>query len=69
MTDLVTMAQADFSALFRGSAIKRAKRAGMPRNALLAARELPVEALDAARNDSDEGIRAARESRQQRDER
>lgn len=69
VTDLVTMAQADFSALFRGSAIKRAKRAGMARNALLAARELPVDALDAARNDSDEGIRAALESRQQRDER
>jgi epoxyqueuosine reductase len=35
ITDLLKMSQSDFSTLFRRSAIKRAKRAGMARNAIL----------------------------------
>ncbi len=44
LTDLLRMAQADFSTLFRKSAIKRAKLAGMQRN---------VEAVEKARSGRD----------------
>jgi epoxyqueuosine reductase len=39
VTDLLTMTQGDFSTLFRRSAVKRAKRTGMMRNAILAGAE------------------------------
>jgi epoxyqueuosine reductase len=57
--DLVRMSQEDFSAFFRKSAVKRAKRAGMIRNTVRAIRsttELPLESLS---GESDDGIRAA----------
>jgi epoxyqueuosine reductase len=63
VTDLITMTQAAFSSLFRGSPVKRAKRAGMVRNAILAADALSAEELASAGSESDEGIRAASESR------
>jgi epoxyqueuosine reductase len=66
VTDLITMTQTDFSTLFRSSAVKRAKRVGMIRNALLAADSIPVEAMESAETESDEGIRAALDSRERR---
>lgn len=66
VTDLLTMTQPDFSTLFRGSAVKRAKRKGMIRNALLAAEAVPADALESAVSEHDEGIRAALESRERR---
>ncbi|MFA6956597.1 MAG: tRNA epoxyqueuosine(34) reductase QueG [Thermoanaerobaculia bacterium] len=66
VTDLITMTQADFSSLFRGSAIKRAKRAGMIRNALLAADSVSADALESSKGETDEGIRAALDSRERR---
>jgi epoxyqueuosine reductase len=59
LTDLITMTQADFSTLFRGSAVKRAKRAGMARNAILACSELPDESTTALASEQDDGIRGA----------
>jgi epoxyqueuosine reductase len=66
VTDLITMTQADFSSLFRRSAVKRARRAGMIRNALLAAEAVSPEALESAASEPDEGIAAALESRRRR---
>ncbi|MBI2213331.1 MAG: tRNA epoxyqueuosine(34) reductase QueG [Acidobacteria bacterium] len=59
ITDLIALTQADFSSLFKGSAVKRAKRAGMIRNAILAAGTVDAETLAAAGSEADEGIRAA----------
>jgi epoxyqueuosine reductase len=66
VTDLLTMSQADFSALFRGSPVKRAKRAGMIRNAIAAADKLSGPLLDAARDETDDGVRAAIAAREAR---
>jgi len=60
------MTQADFSSLFAGSAIKRAKRAGMIRNALLAADRVSADSLEAAKSETDPGIRAALDARERR---
>jgi len=59
VTDLLRFSQGDFSAFFRGSAIKRAKHAGMVRNAALISEDLPQESLQALASDPDEGVRAA----------
>jgi len=66
ITDLITMTQSDFSTLFGGSAIKRAKRAGMIRNALLAADRVSAGSLEAAKSETDPGIRAALDARERR---
>ena len=59
VTDLLTMSQAEFSTLFSRSAVKRAKRAGILRNAILAAEDIPPEAIGRAGSETDEGIVAA----------
>ena len=59
ITDLLTMSQREFSALFSHSAVKRAKRAGMIRNAVLAIETIPAAAAGIVDADDDEGIRAA----------
>lgn len=60
VTDLLTMSQAEFSTLFRRSAVKRAKRTGMIRNAILAAdAPLPADAIGAVSRQPDDGITAA----------
>lgn len=59
ITDLLTMSQREFSTLFSRSAVKRAKRAGMVRNAILAAEDLPSEAIGRVAGETDEGIVAA----------
>lgn len=57
ISDLLRMTQSDFSALFTKSAVKRAKRAGMIRNALLLLKDGdPPSELT---GESDEGIRDA----------
>ncbi|MCM2317202.1 MAG: tRNA epoxyqueuosine(34) reductase QueG [Thermoanaerobaculia bacterium] len=59
VTDLLTMSQAEFSTLFSRSAVKRAKRAGMIRNAILAAEDIPAAVIGRAGSETDEGIVAA----------
>lgn len=59
ITDLLTMPQEEFSTLFSRSAVKRAKRAGMVRNAILAAEDVPSEALERADSETNAGIVAA----------
>ena len=64
--DLLRMSQADFSRLFRNSAIKRAKRAGLIRNAILVAEEISAETEAQLSREDDEGIRDALRWRQRR---
>ncbi|MGK2856497.1 MAG: tRNA epoxyqueuosine(34) reductase QueG [Thermoanaerobaculia bacterium] len=59
VTDLLTMSQSDFSTLFSRSAVKRAKRAGMIRNAILIAETIPSETVESLAVEGDEGIAAA----------
>jgi len=59
VTDLLRMSQQKFSALFRKSAVKRAKRAGMIRNALVISRSVSKQDAEALAAESDEGIRSA----------
>ena len=60
VSDLLRMDQTDFSALFRGSAVKRAKRVGMLRNALLASGDtLSTEELETLSGHEDPGVAAA----------
>lgn len=66
VTDLLRMSQADFSHLFRKSAVKRAKRAGMIRNAILVAPEIPEDVLNALGAEQDDGIRDALEWRRRK---
>lgn len=54
ITDLLRADQNTFSALFRKSAIKRARRAGMVRNAVIVSRD--AAALDAVQASDDEGV-------------
>jgi epoxyqueuosine reductase len=57
VSDLLRLDQSGFSTLFRKSAVKRAKRAGLIRNALLVLPEVSSEELDRLeREESDEGI-------------
>jgi len=56
---LLRMSQDTFSTLFRKSAVKRAKRAGLVRNALLAIPNLPADAVAALDGEDDPGIRQA----------
>ncbi|MEO8216258.1 MAG: tRNA epoxyqueuosine(34) reductase QueG [Acidobacteriota bacterium] len=55
VTDLLRMDQAQFSTMFRRSAAKRAKRAGMIRNALLIS-DVPTEELERVASETDSGI-------------
>lgn len=59
ITDLLTMSQAEFSTLFSRSPVKRAKRTGMIRNAILASETLLLESPGPAGSEADEGIAAA----------
>jgi epoxyqueuosine reductase len=59
---LLKMSQHDFSALFTRSAVKRAKRVGMIRNAILAGATIDEEARMALVTEGDPGILAALES-------
>jgi epoxyqueuosine reductase len=59
VSDLLRVSQADFSRLFRNSAIKRAKRAGMIRNAILTADQIPPEIERQLCAEEDEGIQDA----------
>jgi epoxyqueuosine reductase len=59
VTDLLRFTQADFSRVFKKRAIKRAKRAGLIRNAILIAPEIPAKVLEALGAEIDEGIRDA----------
>jgi epoxyqueuosine reductase len=57
VSDLLRLDQSGFSTLFRKSAVKRAKRAGMIRNALLVLPEVSSSELDRLeQEESDEGI-------------
>jgi epoxyqueuosine reductase len=56
--DLLRMSQQDFSALFRKSAVKRAKRVGMIRNAVRTTPQLTDESRASLSRESDDGIRA-----------
>lgn len=59
VTDLLRVTQADFSSLFRRSAVKRARRAGLIRNTILVAAEIPPDTMAALERETDEGIRDA----------
>jgi epoxyqueuosine reductase len=59
VSDLLRISQSDFSQLFRNSAIKRAKRAGMIRNAILVADQIPPEVKQQLFSEEDEGIQDA----------
>ena len=63
--DLLYLTQDEFSAAFKGSAVKRAKRRGLLRNAIaaLAGRDdaEAITALEHARNDAEELVREAAE--------
>ena len=54
ITDLLKQDQTWFSTMFRKSAVKRAKRSGMMRNAIIVA-----DAIDAEISESDEGVQDA----------
>jgi epoxyqueuosine reductase len=60
---LVRMSQHDFSTMFRGSAVKRAKRAGMVRNAIRVAPSLSERDFEALSGETDDGIVAALRAR------
>jgi len=63
LTDLLYLTQEEFSEKFKGSAVKRAKRRGLLRNAIaaLAGRNdaETIAALEHALNDPEELVRAA----------
>lgn len=59
VSDLLRVSQADFSRLFRNSAIKRTRRAGLIRNAILVADRIPPEIEAQLSAEEDEGIRDA----------
>lgn len=56
---LLRMSQHDFSALFRKSAVKRAKRTGMIRNTLTVSNDISKGDIEAISAETDEGIQAA----------
>lgn len=56
---LLRASQQEFSSLFRASAIKRAKRAGIIRNAILITRELPEDVTRLLEEETDSGIQHA----------
>ncbi|HVR43856.1 MAG TPA: tRNA epoxyqueuosine(34) reductase QueG [Thermoanaerobaculia bacterium] len=64
VTDLLRISQSDFSSLFRKSAIKRARRGGMMRNAVLVTAEIEPATLASLREDPDPGVRDAAEWRE-----
>lgn len=59
VSDLLHASQPEFSRLFRKSAVKRAKRAGMIRNAIRAGAHLDARDMERLADETDEGIRAA----------
>jgi hypothetical protein len=63
LTDLLYMTQDEFSAAFKGSAVKRAKRRGLLRNAIAALAERSdaesISALEHALNDPEKLVRDA----------
>jgi epoxyqueuosine reductase len=61
--DLLRMSPQDFSTMFRKSAVKRAKRAGLVRNAITIAAEISRADADLLAEERDPGIRAALTSR------
>lgn len=63
VSDLLRMSQADFSALFRSSAVKRARRAGLIRNAILVADSNAPAAAKVLETEQDPGIADALEWR------
>jgi len=66
---LLRASQADFSRLFRKSAVKRAKRAGMIRNAIRAGAHLDAGDAERLAAEPDDGIRAALGARSARPDR
>jgi epoxyqueuosine reductase len=56
VSDLLRMSQADFSDLFRNSAVKRARRVGLMRNAVLAATSISAEDQRLLREEDDPGL-------------
>lgn len=66
ISDLLRVTQADFSSLFRRSAVKRARRVGMIRNAILVAPEISPETAAVLECETDDGIRDALRWRRKR---
>lgn len=66
VSDLLRMSQADFSTLFRNSAVKRARRSGLVRNAILVAHSIAPTTEQALETERDPGIADALEWRRRR---